>query len=175
MGNPTQNQTFVDASRSLNISLTQTYFLLQSVQLALGGFLESSLHQVDPVGCQKNTLGAALVAVCHPRNLIGPHPCSVLCPLAQNRDSTPHPGGVLWSVVLFAAMVTVPEAGRGHRRTTERYPVVEAEVEAEAEAEAKLPDVTERKTSAGPRVPLPMLQEAQRSVALASSQSVGLC
>ncbi|GLB00537.1 hypothetical protein AtubIFM57143_009589 [Aspergillus tubingensis] len=159
------NQTF-DASRSLDISLTQTYFLLQSVQLALGGFLESSLHQVDPVGCQKNTLGAALVAVCHPRNLIGPHPCSVLCPLAQNRDSTPHPGGVLWSVVLFAAMVTVPEAGRVHRRTTERYPVVEAE------AEAQRPDVTERKTSAGPRVPLPMLQEAQRSVALASSQSI---
>ncbi|GFN10773.1 RNA-binding protein with serine-rich domain 1 [Aspergillus tubingensis] len=153
------NQTF-DASRSLDISLTQTYFLLQSVQLALGGFLESSLHQVDPVGCQKNTLGAALVAVCHPRNLIGPHPCSVLCPLAQNRDSTPHPGGVLWSVVLFAAMVTVPEAGRGHRRTTERYPVVEAE------AEAQRPDVTERKTSAGPRVPLPMLQEAQRSIVI---------
>ncbi|KAL7652200.1 hypothetical protein ACMYSQ_009502 [Aspergillus niger] len=55
-------------------------------------------------------------------------------------------------------MLTVPEAGRDHRRTTKHHPVVEAEV--------KLPDVTGKKTTAGLRVPLPMLQEAQRSIVI---------
>ncbi|EHA27520.1 hypothetical protein ASPNIDRAFT_41454 [Aspergillus niger ATCC 1015] len=59
-------------------------------------------------------------------------------------------------------MLTVPEAGRDHRRTTKHHPVVEAEV--------KLPDVTGKKTTAGLRVPLPMLQEAQRSVELPLNQ-----
>ncbi|GLA06129.1 hypothetical protein AnigIFM60653_006652 [Aspergillus niger] len=61
-------------------------------------------------------------------------------------------------------MLTVPEAGRDHRRTTKHHPVVEAEV--------KLPDVTGKKTTAGLRVALPMLQEAQRSVELPLNQIV---
>lgn len=118
---------------------------------------------MDLVGCQKDTLGVALVPVCHPiRNLIGPRPCSVLCLLTQNQDSTLHLELVLWSVALSVAMLTVPEAGRDHRRTTKHHPVVEAEV--------KLPDVTGKKTTAGLRVPLPMLQEAQRSVELPLNQ-----